>query len=146
MTAAYRYTDAQTDYRNIDGITYRMKKPLVSDYKGLLTASYQTPLKKWQFDVTSQFNGGGRMPEASKSNPLWNSEFKAYTVVNAQITKYFRQWSVYIGGENLFDYTQDMPVIDAMNPRGENFDSSMIYGPVNGRKLYVGVRFNIGRD
>lgn len=146
MTAAYRYTDAQTDYRNTEGITYRMKKPLVSDYKGLLTASYQTPLKKWQFDVTSQFNGGGRMPEASKSNPLWNSEFKAYTVVNAQITKYFRQWSVYIGGENLFDYTQDMPVIDAMNPRGENFDSSMIYGPVHGRKLYVGVRFNIGRD
>ena len=146
MTAAYRYTDAQTDYRNTEGITYRMKKPLVSDYKGLLTASYQTPLKKWQFDVTSQFNGGGRMPEASKSNPLWNSEFKAYTVVNAQITKYFRQWSVYVGGENLFDYTQDMPVIDAMNPRGENFDSSMIYGPVNGRKLYVGVRFNIGRD
>ena len=146
MTAAYRYTDAQTDYRNTEGITYRMKKPLVSDYKGLLTASYQTPLKKWQFDVTSQFNGGGRMPEASKSNPLWNSEFKAYTVINAQITKYFRQWSVYIGGENLFDYTQDMPVIDAMNPRGENFDSSMIYGPVHGRKLYVGVRFNIGRD
>ena len=146
MTAAYRYTDAQTDYRNTEGITYRMKKPLVSDYKGLLTASYQTPLKKWQFDVTSQFNGGGRMPEASKSNPLWNSEFKAYTVVNAQITKYFRQWSVYIGGENLFDYTQDMPVIDAMNPRGDNFDSSMIYGPVHGRKLYVGVRFNIGRE
>ena len=146
MTAAYRYTDAQTDYRNTEGITYRMKKPLVSDYKGLLTASYQTPLKKWQFDVTSQFNGGGRMPEASKSNPLWNSEFKAYTVVNAQITKYFRQWSVYVGGENLFDYTQDMPVIDAMNPRGENFDSSMIYGPVHGRKLYVGVRFNIGRE
>ena len=146
MTAAYRYTDAQTDYRNTEGITYRMKKPLVSDYKGLLTASYQTPLKKWQFDVTSQFNGGGRMPEASSSNPLWNSEFKAYTVVNAQITKYFRQWSVYIGGENLFDYTQDMPVIDAMNPRGENFDSSMIYGPVHGRKLYVGVRFNIGRE
>ena len=146
MTAAYRYTDAQTDYRNTEGITYRMKKPLVSDYKGLLTASYQTPLKKWQFDVTSQFNGGGRMPEASKSNPLWNSEFKAYTVVNAQITKYFRQWSVYIGGENLFDYTQDTPVIDAMNPRSENFDSSMIYGPVHGRKLYVGVRFNIGRE
>ena len=146
MTAAYRYTDAQTDYRNTEGITYRMKKPLVSDYKGLLTASYQTPLKKWQFDVTSQFNGGGRMPEASKLNPLWNSEFKAYTVVNTQITKYFRQWSVYVGGENLFDYTQDMPVIDAMNPRGENFDSSMIYGPVHGRKLYVGVRFNIGRE
>jgi hypothetical protein len=34
LTAAYRYTDAQTDYRNEAGMIYRMKKPLVSDYKG----------------------------------------------------------------------------------------------------------------
>jgi len=47
LTAAYRYTDAKTDYRNEEGVAHRLKKPLVSDYKGLLTASYQTPLKKW---------------------------------------------------------------------------------------------------
>ena len=58
LTAAYRYTDAKTDYRNEEGVAHRLKKPLVSDYKGLLTASYQTPLKKWQFDLTGQFNGG----------------------------------------------------------------------------------------
>lgn len=39
-----------------------MEKPLTSKYKGLLTASYQTPLGLWQFDVTLQLNGGGRMP------------------------------------------------------------------------------------
>ncbi|MDL2222119.1 TonB-dependent receptor, partial [Parabacteroides sp. OttesenSCG-928-N08] len=48
LTAAYRLTDAKTDYRNTQGITQRLKKPLVSDYKGMVTASYQTPLKKWQ--------------------------------------------------------------------------------------------------
>ena len=52
-------------YRNEEGVAHRLKKPLVSDYKGLLTASYQTPLKKWQFDLTGQFNGGGRMPTPS---------------------------------------------------------------------------------
>jgi len=83
-------------------VAHRLKKPLVSDYKGLLTASYQTPLKKWQFDLTGQFNGGGRMPTPDASNPLWEPNFKAYTVVNAQITKYFRQWSIYVGAENLF--------------------------------------------
>ncbi|MDH6357174.1 TonB-dependent receptor [Parabacteroides sp. PF5-9] len=146
LTAAYRYTDAKTDYRNAEGITRRLKKPLVSDYKGLITASYQTPLKKWQFDLTGQFNGGGRMPEADKENPLWEPNFKSYTVWNAQITKYFRQWSVYIGSENLFDFTQDHPIIDASNPRGENFDGSMVWGPVHGRKIYAGIRFNISRD
>ena len=145
LTAAYRYIDAKTDYRNAEGITRRLKKPLVSDYKGLLTASYQTPLKKWQFDLTGQFNGGGRMPAPDAQNPLWKPDFKAYTVVNAQITKYFRRWSVYVGAENLFDYKQPHPIIDAANPRGDNFDGSMVWGPVHGRKIYAGLRFNISR-
>lgn len=146
LTAAYRYTDAKTDYKDTEGKIIRLKKPLVSDFKGLLTASYQTPLKKWQFDVTGQFNGGGRMPIPDKVNPLWKPDFNAYTVVNAQVTKYFRRWSIYIGAENLFNYKQKNPIIDAENPRGENFDGSMVWGPVHGRKLYAGVRFNISRD
>ncbi len=36
----YRLTDAQTTYKG-----QRMEKPLTSKYKGLLTASYQTPLE-----------------------------------------------------------------------------------------------------
>ena len=146
LTAAYRYTDAKTDYHDAAGVTRRMKKPLVSDYKGLLTASYQTPLKKWQFDLTGQFNGGGRMPTPDAENPLWEPTFGAYTIVNAQVTKFFRRWSVYVGAENLLGYKQPHPVIDAENPRGDSFDASMVWGPVHGRKIYAGLRFNISRD
>jgi len=144
-TAAYRYTDAKTAYRNSDGKTSLLKKPLMSDYKGLITASYQTPLKKWQYDLTAQFNGGGRLPASDLSNPLWDSEFKPFTIWNAQITKYFRTWSIYLGSENLFNFTQSNPIIDAGNPRGDNFDAAMIWGPVHGRKIYAGIRFNIDR-
>lgn len=146
VTAAYRITDAKTDYKNQQtGEVRRLKKPLVSDYKGLLTASYQTPLKKWQFDLTGQFNGGGRMPLPDETTPLWDKTFKPYTVVNAQVTKYFRRWSVYLGCENLFDFKQKNPIIDAESPRGDNFDGSMVWGPVHGRKIYAGIRFNIPR-
>lgn len=146
LTAAYRITDAKTDYKNQQtGEVRRLKKPLVSDYKGLVTASYQTPLKKWQFDLTGQFNGGGRMPLPDETAPLWDKTFKPYTVVNAQVTKYFRRWSVYLGCENLFDFKQKNPIIDAENPRGDNFDGSMVWGPVHGRKIYAGIRFNIAR-
>lgn len=146
VTAAYRITDAKTDYKNQQtGEVRRLKKSLVSDYKGLLTASYQTPLKKWQFDLTGQFNGGGRMPLPDETTPLWDKTFKPYTVVNAQVTKYFRRWSVYLGCENLFDFKQKNPIIDAESPRGDNFDGSMVWGPVHGRKIYAGIRFNIPR-
>ncbi|WP_085535300.1 TonB-dependent receptor [Massilibacteroides vaginae] len=146
LTAAYRYTDAKTDFQNAAGETYRLKKPLVSDYKGLLTASYQSPLKKWQVDLTGQFNGGGRMPQADAVNPLWDKTFDPFTIVNAQITRYFRTWSVYLGSENLFDFEMKNPIIDAHNPRGDNFDGTMVWGPVHGRKVYIGFRFNISRD
>ena len=146
LTGAYRYTDAKTDYRDNSGVTRRLKKPLVSDYKGLLTASYQTPLRKWQADLTGQFNGGGRMPTPDTTNPMWDADFGSYQIWNAQVTRYFRQWSIYIGAENLFEFTQDNPIIDAANPRGDNFDGTMIWGPVHGRKIYAGLRFNIGRN
>ena len=146
LTGAYRFTDAKTDYISSKGFNRRMKKPLVSDYKGLLTASYQTPLKKWQVDLTGQFNGGGRMPIPDLRNPMWDPEFKAYSIWNAQVTKFFRQWSIYVGSENLFSFTQDNPIIDAANPRSGNFDGTMVWGPVHGRKIYAGLRFNIGRD
>jgi outer membrane receptor for ferrienterochelin and colicin len=146
LTGAYRYTDAKTDCRTVDGVVRRLKKPLVSDCKGLLTASYQTPLKKWQFDLTGQFNGGGRMPAPDADYPLWEADFSPYTVWNVQLTKFFRRWSVYAGAENLFGFTQKHPVIDAANPRSDSFDGSMVWGPVHGRKIYAGLRYHISRD
>jgi outer membrane receptor for ferrienterochelin and colicin len=146
LTGAYRNTDAKTDYRDANGALRRLKKPLVSDYKALLTGSYRTPLKKWQFDLTGQFNGGGRMPLPDAESPMWDAGFGPYQVWNAQVTRFFRRWSVYVGAENIFDFTQDRPVVDAGNPRGDLFDGSMIWGPVHGRKIYAGLRLNISRD
>jgi outer membrane receptor protein involved in Fe transport len=137
-TAAYRISDAKM---TIDGEL--REKPLTSHYKGLLTVMYQTPLKKWQFDFTTQLNGGGRMPDPDPLNPLWEKEFGAYPVFNAQITKYFRTWSIYLGGENIFSYVQENPIIAANDPWGPNFDGSMIWGPVHGRKIYAGLRWNL---
>jgi hypothetical protein len=121
-------------------------KPLTNKSKSLLTLSYQTPLKKWQFDYTAQFNGGGRLPDPDQINPLWHKTFAPYTVMNAQITKYFKTWSVYLGGENLTNFMQHNPIIDVQNPQSANFDASMIWGPLHGRKLYIGMRWGINRE
>ncbi|MDO5665084.1 MAG: TonB-dependent receptor [Bacteroidia bacterium] len=146
FTTAYRYTRSMSDYKNPKtGEVRFLSKPLMNDYKGLITASYQTPLRKWQFDLTGQFNGGGRMPTPDAINPLWKERFEPFTVVNAQITKFFRNFSIYLGAENLFDFRQQNPIIDVANPRSENFDATMVWGPVHGRKIYAGLRFSIPR-
>lgn len=140
LTAAYRKTEVKTTYKGV-----LRDKPFTNDYKALATASYQTAMRKWQFDLTSQFNGGGRLPDADKNNPLWEERFDSFVIVNAQVTRFFRNWSVYVGAENLFDFVQEHPVVDAQNPFGSNFDTSLVWGPLHGRKIYVGLRYNIPR-
>lgn len=141
LTAAYRINDVKCTYGG-----QLMEKPLTSKYKGLLTASYKTPLEKWQFDVTLQLNGGGRMPNAyttANGTPSWDSRFKAYEQLSAQITREFRHFSVYIGGENLTGFTQKNPIIGADNPWSNAFEPTLVWGPVHGRMVYAGTRIRL---
>jgi len=144
LTAAYRMTDVKTTYNGV-----LKEKPLTGKYKGLITASYQTPLKIWQFDTTIQFNGGGRMPSPysnADGTASWSERYKGYPQLSAQITRFFRLGSIYAGAENLTGFTQKNPIIAANDPYGPNFDSTMIWGPVqHGSKFYVGIRFNLPR-
>ena len=138
LLGAYRWMNVDCTY---GGKT--MRKPLSGRYKGLVTASYETPLRKWQFDFTTQFNGGGRMPLADPEKPLWGNTFESFIQMSAQITKRFRHWSIYAGGENLTNYRQDNPIISPENPASKDFDATMVWGPTMGRKFYVGIRYNI---
>jgi outer membrane receptor protein involved in Fe transport len=139
MTAAYRSTDVKTTYAGV-----LREKALQGKYKGLVTASYQTPLGIWQFDATLQLNGGGRMPLAyttADGTPSWNARYRSYEQLSAQVTRWFRRWSVYVGGENITNFKQRNPIIDAAHPWGSNFDASMVWGPVHGAVYYIGLRW-----
>ena len=138
LTAAWRWNDVKCSYGG-----ELMEKPLTSRYKGLITASYKTPLGLWQIDATLQLNGGGRMP--TPVDGLWSERFGAYEQVSAQITRWFRHFSIYIGGENLTGFHQKQAIINAANPWSSSFDPTMIWGPVHGAMYYAGIRINIGR-
>lgn len=143
VTAAYRLNDVKTTYNGV-----LMEKPLTSSYKALLTASFSTPMEIWQFDATLQLNGGGRMPAPYKFDNgqwSWTPRFKAFPQLNLQVTRWFRHFSLYAGGENLTNFKQNNPIIFASNPWSPNFDSTMIWGPVHGAMAYIGIRFNFGK-
>lgn len=138
FTAAHRITDVR---QSVSGVL--SEKPFTSRWKSLLTMSYFTKFRKWQFDYTIQANGGGRLARPDNANPLWDKEFKPYLINNAQITRNFKNWSIYLGGENIFNYTQSNPIINVANPFSANFDATMIYAPTHGRKIYAGFRWNL---
>ena len=142
LTAAYRYNLVKTTYGG-----QLLSKPLQSRYKGLLTASYKTPLGLWQFDATFALNGSGRMPTpytTAAGTPSWTSNYKAYGQLNAQITRNFRHFSIQVGGENLTNYKQKNPIIGYHTPWAQTFEPTLVYGPVQGAMGYVSIRVNLG--
>ena len=142
LTLAFRYNDVKM---TIDDTL--MEKPFVNRYKGLVTMSYAPGT--WQFDFTTQFNGDSRVPNLSGNasavahhQDIRRSPF--YVIMNAQITKKLgKYWEIYLGGENLTNYTQKYPIISAENPFSEDFDASMVWGPISGIRAYLGVRFQV---
>ncbi|MDY5970010.1 MAG: TonB-dependent receptor [Bacteroidales bacterium] len=141
VTAAIRFNDVRSTYGG------KLKEaPLVSRYKGLLTASWKPFMGLWKFDVTLQLNGPGRMPTPylqADGTPSWDENFPAYPQLNMQVTREFRHLSLYLGGENLNNYRQPEPVLNAVNPWSPTFEPTLIWGPVNGIMLYAGIRMNL---
>ena len=150
-TAAFRYTDVEQTTIDDQGVARLRAKALTNRFKGIISTSYQTPLKKWQFDVTAQFNGVSRMPDGfvafgdlagGYGTP---KELTWYPQLMAQITKYFRTCSLYLGAENMTNFRQHAPIVDSFQPYSPDFDASMVCGPTTGWKIYLGFRYDLER-
>ena len=165
MTAAFRYTDVKQTTFNTTANKYLLRdKPLQNKFKGIITTSYQTPLKTWQFDLTAQFNGSGRMPDGFVV-PIGSNQYftdkngqihhQWYPQLLGQVTKFFRTWSIYLGAENMTNFTQDNPIVGStiehnghhlVDPSSPTYDASMIWAPIHGWKLYLGFRWSLERE
>lgn len=133
LLVAYRLNSVKISYGGV-----LLNKPLLSCYKGLVNLSYKTPLGLWQVDATLQLNGGGRLPSG-----LGN--FHSYEQLSLQVTRWFRHFSIYVGGENLTGFRQKQTIINPSDPWSSSFDPTLVWGPVHGALFYVGVRINFGK-
>ncbi len=140
LRLAYKFNDVKTTYNG--KLEARLFTPR---HAGQFNVGYTTRNKRWLFDVTAQFNGRARLPSSFSSGELnLSSDYSpVYVVLNAQITRIWKQWEVYVGGENLTGYKQHNPIIAAERPFSTEFDASSIWGPIFGQMAYVGVRFTI---
>ncbi|MDR1197812.1 MAG: TonB-dependent receptor [Prevotellaceae bacterium] len=136
--ATFRYNRTKVDMSR--GL---VEKPLVDRFKALVNLSYSTKFEKWRFDFTAQLNGGSRLPFYAAQ--AWNmTHSKSYMLFFAQITKKYKSMDIYLGCENIGNYMQKQAIINAENPLDDDkFDASVIYAPLMGRKIYLGIRFRL---
>ena len=142
LRLAYKLDDVQITYYKLGTV----EKPLVARNKALLNLSYETENKKWKANFTTQFDGKKKLASSHMHNGIEENPDKlspAYVVLNAQLTKVFRKFEIYAGGENLTNYKQHQPIISAENPFDKSFDATDIWGPIMGIKIYAGIRMDI---
>jgi len=146
MRLAFKYYDVQTQYK-----TQQLANPLQAKNRFFINLAYHTTEKEngsqWLFDYTFNWVGEQRLPN-TESDPLNSFQIPSYSpnysLMNTQITKNFnKQFSMYIGGENLTGFTQEKPIFGYNDPFGENFDSSLVYAPIHGQMVYIGLRYGI---
>jgi len=142
IRAAYRYNNVRTTFHgNV------LEKQLISPHRAFINIGYTTK-SNWLFDLTVNRQSSKRLP-STESNPI---EFRrgdrspAFSLVNGQVTKKFaNKLEIYLGGGSIFDLRQDNPIISPDNPNSAFFDASMVWGPIFGRIVYLGFRYNLLR-
>jgi outer membrane receptor for ferrienterochelin and colicin len=140
VTAAFRYNDVKVT----EGGMLRQKS-MVNQYKGLLSLGYATKFDKWKFDLTGALNGPARIPDTQKmpsflQRPGWSP---VWVNLLAQVTRKFKHFDIYVGGENLANFRQTDPIAEYWKPYHTHFDASMAWGPVVGISVYAGIRLTI---
>jgi hypothetical protein len=138
---AYRWYDVKTTFGN-----QLLEKPFTAANRAFINLGYE--IKNWKFNYTINYIGRKRIP-STKENPVQYQMLEyspAYVSMNAQVSKSSgknKAFELYAGGENLTNYFQKNVILSADQPFGKYFDASMVCGPVSGRLLYVGLRYQV---
>lgn len=145
LFATFRYTNAKMTLER-DGEKILVERPLTSRYKGLINIQYA--VRRWTFDATAQLNGPMRLP--ATNGDIANAELSpVYPMFFAQVSYQMSNLTLYLGCENIANYVQGYkghgtaPIVGGDHPYDPGFNSSMVWGPLMGRKFYIGLRLNI---
>jgi len=136
----YNYLDV---YQIINAGKYVL--PFNPKHKITSTLSYKPKSKKWHLDMNVHWFGEQRLANTATNPPEYQTPEKSepYTLVNAQFTRSWKTFEVYLGCENIFDFRQLKPIISWQDPFSPYFDTSNVWGPTKGREFYFGLRFKI---
>lgn len=143
LKLAWKYNEVRTTY-----FDQELQMPMIPLHRALATLDYVTPDKQWRFNLTAQGVGSMRMPnhKGIPAEVIAGSPERSpnYVLFNAQVSWTHKDLDLYLGGENLGNFTQAMPIIDAANPESPHFDANRVFGPIVGTRIYGGLRYSFG--
>ncbi|GGK56270.1 TonB-dependent receptor domain-containing protein [Rufibacter glacialis] len=123
------------------------------EWAGNFLASY-TFHRNYTVDLTGTWSGPMRLPVVPHDfRPEYSPWF---SLVNVQVTKKVgRTWDLYGGVKNLLNFVPQNPILRSFdpfdrtaddpvtNPHGYTFDPSYNYAPLQGTRVFLGVRYTL---
>ncbi|MEN9571849.1 MAG: hypothetical protein RL172_3080 [Bacteroidota bacterium] len=131
-------------------------------WSGTFALSYLLPKGRWNIDVTGRINGPMYLPVVPQD--YRNEQSPAYALLNAQISKPLGNFELYAGVKNLLNFLPKNPLLhpddpfnkaggkyfDAngqarpdTNPNNYSFDTAYNYAPIQGAKVFAGIRYQL---
>ena len=153
MYKIFKTVEWKMAYKYLDVITYtdsigKLSDPFIAKNRIVTSLYYESFNRKWKANFTLNLVGSKRLPAIhlhdSTAKPFLQSP--AYQTINLQLTRTFKQTEVYIGAENMLDFKQLSHLTGSDDPYGPYFDVSNIWGPMDGRRIYIGVRFKLSEN
>ncbi len=141
----FRYTDPKVQKKVKAGdewLKESVVRPMTGLYKGLINMQYKSNMSRWIVDFTAQINGPMRLPQFAAE--AWDMEYSpVYPMLYLQVTRKLPGLDIYGGVENITGFRQKEAIVGADDPFGADFDASAIWGPLMGRKFYLGLRYTL---
>lgn len=133
----YGYDNAYKSHLNLAAIEQRARFNVDYDVNGweLYTEAVWVGARD-----LSPYGYGDRYNDLARTSPK-NTTSPAFTTVDLKISKELnKNFSVYAGAKNLFDYVQTDTESPLFYDASGNPDANHIWGPLRGRMVYMGVK------
>lgn len=128
LRLAYKFQDVRARYNGT-----LQTQVLLPRQRLFANMAYQTRNKRWTYDLTYSSYSAVRLPQEGLGKP--------WALLNAQLTRSWKLFELYAGGENLLNVMQQNPIIGAQDPFGSSFDATEIWSPIMGWNAYLGLRY-----
>ena len=98
-----------------------------------------TGTKGLGIELNATYNSSQRLPNAG-----YNDRSPAFTMLGGQVSKEFRKrGQIYLGLQNALNVRQLNPIMGGDLPFEDRFDASVVWGPIMGRQVYAGWRYDL---
>ena len=145
------YMKVYSEQKDANGNYVRTPQLHAPEFSGNFTLTYS-----WNNVLTIDYTGNVKSPMYLPVVPNDYRPEKSpwYTLQNIQVTRKFRKgFEVYTGVKNILNFTPKDPILRPFdpfdkhvaenNPNNYTFDPSYNYAPMQGRRFFIGIRYNL---